>query len=297
MYVFQGHSRFSKGHFAWKLMNRLVVAGFWSIFMALVFLFFPGETFLFAQTFQLDQTEKKNPTPRDPRYNDPVIPPQFRNKNTLEPASGLLLNPTGEIDMESMLRSRQSQDSNRERAKAELRIRRYDDIPEDKKRVILQKSILRQFGVDDFPHSWRGELPYTETPVRRFQITFFLSLPVTMSLSYGLLSLSHMASDQSTRAYSAGETISMVVLGVGLSSWVAWYDLERYREKTAPSNLDDAPEHGENEQSRFYHRDRRKTAVGLQLKREREKTDGGAGAPLISPFLDEIRLSYPVVRF
>lgn len=161
--------------------------------------------------------QEKRPSPRDPRYRPPISAPGLK-----EPTPGALFLFSGDMDAQKWMDSRQQQNS-RKATRYEEAI--YDDLPpggaERKRR---EESYLRQFGLERFPYAGPDTHEH-ESPARRFQIVFFISLPITMAASYGIFKLGSGGS-----AFSRGQTLGVLGLGAGLSAGIGYYDYLQFKQ-------------------------------------------------------------------
>lgn len=184
-----------------------------------------------AQNVTSPAFKEKRPTTRDPGYRAPNIPPQLRDQLDLSPEDpgSLILNPKGDISIDTYTRLMDKKEEEKRQADSIRWQRDVRNIPGGQERVILEKSLLRQFGADDFPHEWRKDAHYEESSFRRFQITFFLSLPITMGAAYALGSGLKSSSGGSPTVFTGPETAAMVLTGLGASAWIGWYDLSEWK--------------------------------------------------------------------
>jgi hypothetical protein len=156
--------------------------------------------------------QERRPTPRDPRYRPPVSVPGLKEPSN--PAALYLF--SGDVDAQKFMDSRNKQKKASRYDEAD-----YDDLPAGgRERVWREKEMLRQFGVDHFPYAG-PEQEEPESDLRRFQIVFFISLPITAAASYGLF---RAAKGQSAGGFSRGETMGVFALGLGLSGAIGAYD-------------------------------------------------------------------------
>lgn len=194
----------------------------------------------------------KRPTPTDPSYQYNNLPPSMRRaqENSSGGVGGLLFNPTGAIDINAFSMSRQKQEEAKEKMASKKFLHEIEDIPGGKERVILEKSIMRQFGMDEIPYQWKKEEPHHESGLRRFQITFFLSLPISMGVTYAVASALKTNAGQSARRYTGPQTAAMVVTGMLFSGGIALYDYSRW--KDLPSSHENVSEGNEKESHRSF---------------------------------------------
>lgn len=92
--------------------------------------------------------------------------------------------------------------------------------------VLLEQALLDQFGRQGFSDEL-GYHPYHESAGRRFQITFLLSLPISLVYAYGLVSLAKILSNDLSSAFTDTETGIFITLGLGFSGGIAYYDQRR----------------------------------------------------------------------
>ncbi|MCE9599972.1 MAG: hypothetical protein K8S54_18575 [Spirochaetia bacterium] len=160
--------------------------------------------------------QEKRPSPRDPRYRPPVTVPGLK-----EPTNpGALFLFSGDMDAQKWMESRQQQNSKKATRYEEAM---YDDLPpggiERKRR---EEGYLQQFGLEHFPYAGPDRHEH-ESTARRFQIVFFISLPITMAASYGIFKLGSGGSP-----FSRGQTLGVLALGAGLSTGIGYYDYLEY---------------------------------------------------------------------
>ena len=210
-------------------------------FLILLFVFgflFAGLDRVAAQTTGIPfSLQDKRPSPRDPTAKKSVIPPQYK-KNLDSTSPALMIDPTGEATLERFQKAQEEKALEKKRMAGRLLEKDMEDIPSDRERVILEKNLLQQFGTEQYPREWQLPEPYeNETPLRRFQITFFLSLPFSMGVSYGLFSAVKQAYGE-PRALTGPQTAGMLLLGVALSTGVGLYDLDRWEETESRTEED-----------------------------------------------------------
>ncbi len=193
---------------------------------------------------------EKRPTPEDPSYQESVLTPTMRRaqENNFSATGALLLNPAGSIDMQAFTAARQKQEEAKAKAASRRFQREIDEIPGGRERVILERSVMRQFGVDEIPYQWRKEEPHHETGWRRFQVTFFLSMPITMGAVYVIARGLKSSAGQSARRYTGGETAGMVFTGLLFSGGIAFYDYIKWKE--LPSSRDEETKESEKQSYR-----------------------------------------------
>ncbi len=195
---------------------------------------------MLSQTTQdIQVSGEKKPTSRDPRYKIQMLPPKIKKQLEKGPGSGsLLLNPSGTLSDAEVRQMMQKDDEK----KAKLSSRQWQqdarDIPGGEERVLLEKSILRQFGMESVPYRWREPPEYKETPLRRFQITFFLSAPITLGFSYIIASGIKSAYGESPTVFTGPQTAGMVFAGIAGAVGIGWYDLNQW-EKTRSEKVSD----------------------------------------------------------
>ncbi len=217
-------------HFTCLRLKRLTAAGL------LVLYAWAPVTGISAQnvTSLPVRPKEKRPTPENPSYLPPLIPPSLRNSmNSMNPAT--MLNP-GALDAKSFRKSQEEQALLKKKRKDRKFEYELKNIPEGNERAVFERSLLHQFGTDVFPeYAGRHDPYYTETSLRRFQIIFFLSLPVTAAGTYGTAQLIRSAQGQKMGVYDGPSTAAMVAVSLLLSGGIAWYDHIMW--KKDPENL------------------------------------------------------------
>jgi len=172
-----------------------------------------------ASQFAPEATREQRPGVRDPRYIPPALPEHL----TPEATPALLFSPDGSIDLEKARENLRRAEIQKEGRAVQNRAREFYNQSEN--RSVYEKKVLRQFGLDEFRYADPNE-PYRETPSRRFQIVYFLSLPFTAALAGGLYSLSlHSRGD--VRSLTFYETAGALAAGAVLSGGIAYYDHQR----------------------------------------------------------------------
>jgi len=161
--------------------------------------------------------QERRPTSRDPRYTPPVTLPGNKQPSTNSP----LFLFSGDLDAQKWMDSQKKRDSAKTSRYDEAT---YDDTPGGLERVSREEGYLRQFGLSNFPYAHAHEHEGDETPARRFQIIFFISLPITMAASFGILRAAHPNASAFTRAESFG----VVALGSAFSAGIGYYDYRQY---------------------------------------------------------------------
>ncbi|MBE7437243.1 MAG: hypothetical protein HS115_02220 [Spirochaetales bacterium] len=183
-----------------------------------------------AGQFATDVNKEQKPSGRDPRYIPPSLPEHLQP----ESSPALLFSPDGSIDLEKARENLRKGERNKEQRAVQNRARDYYNQSES--RSVYEKKVLRQFGLQQFRYADPDE-PYSETPGRRFQIVYFLSLPFTAALAGGLYSLSlHSRGD--VRSLTFYETAGALAAGALLSGGIAYYDHRRvYGASRSPGAL------------------------------------------------------------
>ena len=103
--------------------------------------------------------------------------------------------------------------------------------------LLLEKSLKEQFGKDGLPLDF-GKHSYHESPVRRFQIVFFLSLPITALFTYGIWRGSRYIANPVENRLTAGESAGVAGIGAVLSGLIGWYDYYRVkRYQPSPTSI------------------------------------------------------------
>jgi hypothetical protein len=195
--------------------------------------------------------QEKRPSPQDPSYKPPLIPPSLRSSlDTMNPA--MMLDPS-QMNLENLQKAREKdaiKKRKRQDRKLELELR---EIPDDNERAILERSILNQFGEDQMPeYASKHDPYYTETGLRRFQIIYFLSLPFTMAGTYGVFRAAKASSGQNPRIYDGPTTAAMVSIGLILSGIIAYYDHRMWKKEMSPPPA---------EENALFEEDRKRTEL------------------------------------
>ena len=174
---------------------------------------------LLAQTVGSPSSlEEKKPTPRDPRYTAPLVPPYLRDLET-DDATQLLLDP------ESVQEQSESYTDVEERGREEIRTMNRLEMEGDRK--YLEDRYLQQYGMDSYDYRYTYSETYKEDGWRRGQITFFLSLPITAGFSYGAMSLAKQSSGESNK-FTGPQTAALAGLSILFSGLISWYDYENW---------------------------------------------------------------------
>ena len=98
--------------------------------------------------------------------------------------------------------------------------------------VLLEQALLDQFGRQGFSDEL-GYHPYHESPARRFQIVFLLSLPLSLVYAYALVSLFKVLSNNNSSRFTDTETGAALSLGLGFSGSIGYYDYRRSQKYNA----------------------------------------------------------------
>lgn len=176
-------------------------------------------TSLHAQTVGSPQSmEEKRPTPRDPTYIAPMVPPYLRDIQP-DAATELLLNP------DSVRQRVESYPEVEDRLREEVHTRNRLEMDGDRK--YLEDRYLQQYGMDSYDYRFPYSETFEEDGWRRVQITFFLSLPITAGFTYGAMSLSKQSAGQGN-AFSGPETAALAGFSILFSGLIAWYDYENW---------------------------------------------------------------------
>lgn len=187
---------------------------------------------LHAQVLPNMNTKEKRPSPKSPDASNPMLSPQLRKM--LEEGGELppefQIGTSGKLDMESYLQSQKKKKQEEKKREHLLWEKTSEDIPDEDERYLLEKSVMQQFGTEQFVYQSHHRAPYRETALRRFQIIYFLALPITLAGSYGLLSAYKNTQGESARVFNGPETAAMLLLGGGLAGAVAWWDLLKWQE-------------------------------------------------------------------
>ena len=114
--------------------------------------------------------------------------------------------------------------------------RRWQHLHEEGEDLIfLERALLDQFGREGFSHEL-GQHPYHESPARRFQIIFLLSLPFTGIYSYLFLTILRSLAKSEDSAFTDTERGAFFALALGSSGGIAYYDSRRVQEYKASVN-------------------------------------------------------------
>ena len=106
--------------------------------------------------------------------------------------------------------------------------------------LLLEKSLQEQFGKQQLPQNF-GKHPYHESPARRFQIVFFLSLPITALVTYGIWRGSKYLANPRENSLTAGESAGVAGIGAVFSGLIGWYDYYRVkRYQQSPDSIPDS---------------------------------------------------------
>ena len=157
---------------------------------------------------------EQKPTSRDPRYIPSIIPPNLRKQ--LQPGSQTVISPGGDIDLQQLMESQRAKKKSSQMDR--YNEQRSEDLIKKDEYRFMEKRLADQFGINTFPDGEREEI-YSETPGRRFQIIFFTSLPVTLGISYGIISTA-----ANRRVFNGPQTAGIGFLGIFSSAMIAWYD-------------------------------------------------------------------------
>lgn len=184
-------------------------------FLLLLAVVWTGGQPLLSQTVGTPNTvEEKYPTPRDPTYTAPMIPPYLRSTQT-NSAAELLLNPEGVQE--------QSQEYPDAAERLREEIQTSNELENKGDRIYLENQYLQQYGMDSYDFRLPYSESYSEDGWRRAQIVFFLSLPITAGITYGTMSGIKQSQGESNR-FTGPQTALLAGLSVLFSSAIAWYD-------------------------------------------------------------------------
>ncbi|MBU44740.1 MAG: hypothetical protein CMN76_16070 [Spirochaetaceae bacterium] len=184
---------------------------------------------LTAQTVGTQQTlEEKKPTPRDPTYTAPLVPPYLRE---LEPnaATQILLDP------DSVREQSESYTDVEDRRREEIRT--MNRLEMDGDRQYLEDRYLQQYGMDSYDYRFPYRETFKEDGWRRVQITFFLSLPITAGFTYGAMSLAKQSSGESN-AFTGPQTAALAGFSILFSGLISWYDYENWKDWKSENEQD-----------------------------------------------------------
>lgn len=162
--------------------------------------------------------EEQKPTPRDPRYTAPMVPPYLRDLEA-DDATQLLLNP------DAIREQSETYTDVEERRREEIRTMNRLELDGDRK--YLEDRYLEQYGMDSYDYRYTYSETYQEDGWRRVQITFFLSLPITAGFSYGAMSLAKQSSGESNK-FTGPQTAALAGLSILFSGLISWYDYENW---------------------------------------------------------------------
>lgn len=192
--------------------------------VALALCFFFMQKILWAQRSSL--------RPQDPSYN----PPNFLDKKKFQD-----LHPGGPIlgFEKSDALSSQSLEALKEKVgilesssfKRRYIERRWQHLDEEKEDVVLlEQAILDQFGRQGFSNKLAYH-PYHESPSRRFQIIFLLSLPISLAYSYACVTFVKILLKSSNRSTFTDTDMGLTLaLGLAFSGGIGYYDYQRSQE-------------------------------------------------------------------
>lgn len=191
---------------------------------SLLSVFFPA--YLYAQVIPgANPTAgyvERIPTPRDPTYKPPLLP-EYQRRRIQTGAASLLLAP-GTVNLEEFFRQREEQFKLRRKNRIRREERELEDILDyGGERSLLDTLLTRQFDVTGLPYYSESE-HFQETPVRRFQTVFCISLPVTMAASYFVFRAIRQSEGYSPRKLNGPMTVGFLAVGTLAAGIIAGYD-------------------------------------------------------------------------
>ena len=171
--------------------------------------------------------QEQQPTVRDPRYRPPQIPEYLQDD---ESAEDVILSPAGGLDPEKVQRALLKKQERTRRRTDLLREREYYERSRTEAgRRLIERDVLEQFGVERFPYETKGgRHEHHETAGRRFQIVFFLSLPITAAFVGGGIALGKQSRGDASRL-TLEESGWALAGGMVFSGMIGWYDNVRWR--------------------------------------------------------------------
>ena len=211
-----------------KSVRLVFIACCLSLFVALKASLMPNSSSLFAQS----ETKKGGPSPQKPLFQRQKNIDKGKVLDFLPPVPNLR-----RLDQQGPAFSRRHR-RYLERSWQHL----YEEGHQD---ILLEQALLDQFGSKGF-HKDLGKHPYHESPGRRFQIVFTLSLPFSLLYSYALVSLIKSASNSRQSQLNAVEAGSIAASALGFSAWIGWQDYKKVQSQKAQqeTGLDNASFHG-----------------------------------------------------
>lgn len=190
---------------------------------------------LSAQALPLT-TQEKRPTPRDPSYVPPSVPPYLRNRTKTASPAQLWLTGTG--SPEDMARALPTPQGKVIHPFQEARLQ--EEFRKGQDRLYLERKYLPQFGLDVDPdrhNPFYGEPSFEETPLERGQTIFLMSAPFTFGLSYGAM-LGYRRSHGWKAGLDGPQTAVVFTTGALLSAIIVWYDYRRVWKPQAARDVD-----------------------------------------------------------
>ncbi len=173
-------------------------------------------------------SSEKKPTIKDPRYRAPQLPEHLQQE---ESAESIILAPGGELDLKRVQRALLKKQERQSRRGGRLKEREYyERLETEAGRRAIERDILDQFGVEEFPYeSQGGRHEHSESPGRRFQIVFFLSLPITAAFVGGAISAARQSRGDGG-GLTLEESAGALAGGMVFSALIGWYDHNRWIE-------------------------------------------------------------------
>ncbi len=203
-----------------RLLASVLVAGF-SCFAPLIVQHRP---YLSKKLELSGLSAQSRPTPQRPVYEPPKTIDKATLQDLLPPGPSL-----GSLAPDISNSSKQSRSSLDIKANNLFYHKRYQErqwqqlYEEGNDRLLLEQALLYQFGSQGFTNNL-GKIPYHESPQRRFEIVFLLSLPFSALYAYGLVSLIKILSGSPKAGFNNVETGSFIGMALGFSAFVGWYD-------------------------------------------------------------------------
>ncbi len=186
-----------------------------SFYFFLIFFLFP----VLSQNIGPVIQEEKKPTSKDPSYKPSMYPFFLRKQTELSPVQKFLLQPDLSID-QFLLNQTKSKEINPEINLSE------ENLMLNHKEYYIQKYFLPQLGNNSF---YNESLFFIEPPLHqesrweRRGTIFMLSLPATVSISYGILR-SYKHSKGLPPTLNQNESIGLFLFSAFFSLYIVYYD-------------------------------------------------------------------------
>ena len=184
--------------------------------------------FLFVQTSLWAQSRLASPS--KPSYNPPAFLKKGKFQDLLPPGPVLAFQKDGKAAPQTLEKIAVLQGTSFKRRYLERQWQHLNEEGEDL--VLLEQALLDQFGRQGFSDEL-GYHPYHESPSRRFQIVFLLSLPISMVYAYALVGLFKAFSNSLSSKFTDTERGTAFALGLGFSGAIGYYDHQRTQEYRA----------------------------------------------------------------